>query len=152
MGVAKVIPMISERTQYSIQDESKNSHKLSRWQKIAISASKQSGRTAVPEIFPIKSFKNAIESLDKDLKTSISLIAWECEEKNKLKDIFLPMTQHRELSDINLFIGPEGGFSDTEIEFAKKNSLIPISLGKRILRTETAPIVMISNIIYELDL
>jgi len=150
LGVSKIIPVISERTQYSIPSESRNFSKLSRWQKIALSASKQSGRSVITEISAIKNFKDALESLSIDSEKSLSIIPWECEENTNLKNILRTMNQ--EIRTINLFIGPEGGFSSSEINIAQKCGVIPVSLGKRILRTETAPIFVISNILYELDL
>jgi 16S rRNA (uracil1498-N3)-methyltransferase len=146
IGVSKIIPVISERTipELSLRAQAKQS----RWQKIAMSASKQCGRTVVPEISPITIFHDAVVSLRGETE-AISIIPWECEQKNTLKNIL--QTFNLNPLTFNLFIGPEGGFSNTEIERACKCGVIPVTLGKRILRTETAPIVVISNILYELE-
>lgn len=146
LGVSKIIPVISERTvpELSLRALSKRS----RWQKIALSASKQSGRTVVPEICPVTDFRNAVKSVYVCYppSESISLIPWECEQKTTLKQL---LASRRTLLAVNVFIGPEGGFSKSEIELAERSGIIPVTLGKRILRAETAPIVVISNILYE---
>ncbi len=149
LGVSKIIPIISERTIPELSLRAKA--KQSRWQKIAMSASKQCGRTVVPEICSVTNFQDAVKSvcISKNPPESISLIPWECETKTTLKKLLT--TYHLSLTTFNLFIGPEGGFSNTEIERARKCGVIPVTLGKRILRTETAPIVVISNILYELE-
>ncbi len=157
IGVSKIIPVISERTipELSLRVQAKQS----RWQKIALSAAKQCGRTIIPEICSVMNFQDAVKSvcISENPSQSISLIPWESEQKNTLKQILKICNLQivpRELPSVaicNLFIGPEGGFSNAEIERAQKCGVIPVSLGKRILRTETAPIVVISNILYELE-
>lgn len=150
LGVSKIIPIISERTIPELSLRAKA--KQSRWQKITLSAAKQCGRTIIPEISPITTFQNAVKSvcIGKNLSESVSIIPWECEKKNTLKTVIKSLNLAISQS-LNLFIGPEGGFSNAEIELAKKCGAIPVTLGKRILRTETAPIVVISNILYELE-
>lgn len=152
LGVSKIIPIISERTNYNVAAE-RSSAKLTRWQKIAMSASKQCGRTVVPEISQIQKFEDAVKSvcIGKKPSQSVSLIPWECEQKNTLKTVLQSNSLISNFLSLNLFIGPEGGFSNAEIELACKCGVIPVTLGKRILRTETAPIVVISNILYELE-
>ncbi|PKM92735.1 MAG: 16S rRNA (uracil(1498)-N(3))-methyltransferase [Elusimicrobia bacterium HGW-Elusimicrobia-4] len=153
LGVSKIIPVISERTVPELSLRAKA--KQSRWQKIALSAAKQCGRTVVPEISSITDFQSAVKSVcvGKNLSESVSLIPWECEQKTTLKQLLsdAKASATHSLLAINLFIGPEGGFSTAEIERACKCGIIPITLGKRILRTETASIVVISNILYELE-
>jgi len=158
LGVSKIIPVISERTQFVILspansgiNSAKNLKKLNRWQKIALSASKQCGRTVVPEICSVTNFQDAVKSVcaGENPSKSISLIPWECEQKNTLKTVLQSNSLISNLLSLNLFIGPEGGFSNSEIELACKYGVIPVTLGKRVLRSETAPIVVISNILYE---
>ncbi|MBN1383965.1 MAG: 16S rRNA (uracil(1498)-N(3))-methyltransferase [Elusimicrobia bacterium] len=160
LGVSKIIPVMSERTQITQINPPAGGadyadKKQVRWQKIVLSASKQCGRTVIPEIAPVVNFDNAVKSVaDRDY----SLIFWESETKVTLKQILKRINVPASPSGgsmyqlINVFVGPEGGFSIAEIELAGKNNIMPVSLGKRILRTETAPIVVISNILYELDL
>ncbi|MFA5779192.1 MAG: 16S rRNA (uracil(1498)-N(3))-methyltransferase [Elusimicrobiota bacterium] len=186
LGVSKIIPVISQRTQITftpldrnlsngagIKDTDYTDRKIKRWQKIAISAAKQCGRNIIPEISPVANFHDVVMSLRATTATTgsprgrspvgvnpdkagpcsvsevISIIPWECEQKTTLKKILSILNS--QFSILNLFIGPEGGFSNAEIELAKKCGVIPVTLGKRILRTETAPIVVISNILYELE-
>jgi len=158
LGVNKIIPVISERVQLP-KDVIQNPAKLARWRKIALSAAKQCGRVVVPEVTEITKFHDAVviaspESIGvnsaKQPKTeTISIIPWESEQNTTLKKVL--KTANCQLSTVNLFIGPEGGFSESEIELARQNGVVPVSLGKRILRTETAPIVVIANLLYELE-
>ncbi|OGC10862.1 hypothetical protein A3J90_01670 [candidate division WOR-1 bacterium RIFOXYC2_FULL_37_10] len=162
LGVFDIIPVESERSVPKIED--KADKKIEHWQKIAKEASEQSGRTIVPEIKPLIKFETLIKSCPKyDLK----LIPWEGEQNNNLKKFiccrekFNPkgsdsnrcLLKSPPLLDngILILIGPEGGFSQNEVESAKQNSFIPISLGKRILRTETAAIALLAQIFYEFE-
>jgi len=150
LGVSEIIPVITERTNYNVAAERRYA-KLSHWKKIALSASKQCGRTVVCEICSVTNFQDAVKSvcISENPSKSISLIPWECEQKNTLKNVLKICNLQSVIC--NLFVGPEGGFSNAEIELAEKCGVIPVTLGKRILRTETAPIVVISNILYELE-
>jgi len=151
LGVSKIIPVISERVIPKLSLRATD--KQSRWKKISLSAAKQCGRTVIPEICSIVNFTDAVKSIGDNTNKSISLIPWECEQKTTMKQLLSDAkasAAHSPLA-INVFIGPEGGFSNSEIELAKKYGVIPVTLGKRILRSETAPIVVISNILYELE-
>lgn len=146
LGVSHIIPVISERSIPKIEE--KADKKLSHWQKIAREASEQSGRTITPEILALTKFEDLIKTA-KNYK--LALIPWEGEQCLILKQIPLPDHQITRSSDILIIIGPEGGFSREEIELAKKFGIIPITLGKRILRTETAGIVLLAQLLYALD-
>jgi 16S rRNA (uracil1498-N3)-methyltransferase len=148
LGVVKIVPVISERVQipHGVLKES-GEVKIRRWQKIALSAAKQCGRTVVPEISGLTGFAAALDSL---AGKAVSLIPWECEPEHTLKSV-LKSSDFSEVRSINVFIGPEGGYSAAEISEAKGHGVIPVSLGKRILRAETAPIVTLGNILYELE-
>lgn len=128
LGVKKIIPIVSERCIL------KNTNKIERWRKIAKEATEQSGSSTVPEIDSLKSFDNLINSIDNGLlfweKTETSLIDAFC-ELNVSKPIFL-------------IVGPEGGFSSEEVNKALIKGIKIASLGKRILRAETASIVSLS--------
>ena len=139
LGVFKVIPVITERT------IAKGS-KLERWNKIAKEASEQCGRAIIPEVAPSMNFNEFLSiSTDFDLK----LIPWENEKQNSLKSV---LKEHHNTHNIALLIGPEGGFSAQEVKEAVNRGFMPVSLGKRILRTETAALCAVSNILYELEL
>ena len=152
LGVFKIIPVISERTNFNLPSE-RGEVKLARWRKIAMSAAKQCGRAVVPEVADITKFEDAVGEVSKRrlqpgaITGEISIIPWESEQKTTLKEV---LRRPSGISSVNLFIGPEGGFSGAEIELAISNKILPVSLGKRILRAETAPIAAISNILYEL--
>ncbi|OGC04683.1 hypothetical protein A2276_01745 [candidate division WOR-1 bacterium RIFOXYA12_FULL_43_27] len=145
LGVFDIIPIISERSIPKISDKSEK--KQERWQKIAKEAAEQSGRLIIPQVHPIQSFDDLLKSSNKyDLK----MIPWELEKENRLRAKLQMVGTGRDLS-LLIIVGPEGGFSQNEIKSAKSAGFIPITLGKRILRTETAPIAILSNIFYELD-
>lgn len=126
-------------------DEKTASKKIERWQKIAEVAAKQSMRDIIPEIVNIVKLKD-ITKQDYD----VVLVAYENEEKNMLKQE-LKKLQGKDRYKIAIVIGPEGGISEKEIEILKNMGTSFVSLGKRILRTETAGIVMSGNIMYELE-
>lgn len=126
-------------------DEKTASKKIERWQKIAEVAAKQSMRDIIPEIGNIVKLKD-ITKQDYD----VVLVAYENEEKNMLKQE-LKKLQGKDSYKIAIVIGPEGGISEKEIEILKNMGTSFVSLGKRILRTETAGIVMSGNIMYELE-
>lgn len=145
LGVSRIIPAISERTIIKLGDEKKEK-RLLRWERIAKEAAEQSVRELIPKIDEVRNFGEAIkEAGDHD----ISLIPWEMEEETTIKDI---LKKNKKARTILIAIGPEGGFSKEEIDIAKKAGLKPVSLGKRILRTETAGIAVLAMINYEFEI
>ena len=146
VGVSKIIPTDMLRCVVKL-DEKDFSKKQDRWQKIAEVASKQSKRSKIPEVcdkIKIKDIVNRIKDYD------LFLIAYEEENRNTLKEI-LKTIENKEKYKIGILVGPEGGITKEEIELLKEAGAKVVTLGKRILRTETAPIVIASNIIYELE-
>lgn len=144
VGVKKIVPVLMERTVVKLDEKTANK-KIERWQKIAEVAAKQSMRDIIPEIGNIVKLKD-ITKQDYD----VVLVAYENEEKNMLKQE-LKKLQRKDRYKIAIVIGPEGGISEKEIEILKNMGTSFVSLGKRILRTETAGIVMSGNIMYELE-
>jgi len=130
IGVKTINPLLTE---FCVA-EKLSENKISRCHKIIEEATLQSGGKIPPDFIALADFKEAIQSLPAQ---DLSLIAYENEDKNSLKEI-IDKTQAR---TINIFIGPEGGFSSEEINLALRNSVAPVSLGKRILRAETAAVV-----------
>ncbi|MDE6182456.1 MAG: RNA methyltransferase, partial [Eubacteriales bacterium] len=122
----------------------KEDKKVARWNKISESAAKQSRRGKIPIIENIISFEQAIENCKEN---NLNIIPYEKEEENTIKNIIKDFKGEK----IGIFIGPEGGFSEKEIEIATKNNILPITLGKRILRTETAGMVATTILLYELE-
>lgn len=138
LGVFAIIPTEMNRCVVKI-DEKKKKSKLDRWQLIAESAAKQSKRNIIPEVVDILPFKEALKYCD---NLDMILVPYEAKDgmagtKNTLNEIRAGMK-------IGIFIGPEGGFDEKEIELAKESGGKIISLGKRILRTETAAIASVS--------
>ena len=147
IGVKELTAVAMKRSVVKLQEKDKQK-KMVRWNKIAEVAAKQSGRDEILKINDIINYKNIFNYL-KDY--DIVLLAYEKEEKLTLKKALSKLDKTKE-NKVAVLIGPEGGFDDIEIEQAKQNSLVNIiTLGKRILRTETAPLVISSNILYELE-
>ena len=161
VGVNRIVPVIMERTVVKI-DEKIASKKLDRWQKIAEIAAKQSMRDVIPTI------DNIIKLKDMDTTNfDAVLVAYENEEHNKLKDELQNLKQKLKSNSSNnnskdntedtlqyniaIVIGPEGGIAEKEIEMLAEKNARFVSLGKRILRTETAGLVMAGNVLYELE-
>lgn len=135
LGAVEVIPTLSKRC-VSRPDDKSIAKKLQRYQKIADEASKQCGRGKIPHIAELTSFENAVKSVD---ESHLGIIFYECGGKS-LKEL----TEGFNGSNIDIFVGCEGGFEPEEIRLAMKNGIIPATLGERILRCETAPVAAIS--------
>ncbi len=144
LGVCRIVPVLTEFTVSRPKDTKSIEHKMKRFRKICESAAKQSGRGIIPEISDIVSFKDGV-SIIKQL--SLPIAAYERERKNSFKDI-LPNFKGKSLG---IFIGPEGGFSGNEVQAFIENDIHCVTLGPRILRTETAGICALSIINYELE-
>lgn len=146
LGVYEVIPVATKRAVVKL-DEKKAKSKIARWQGISEAAAKQSKRRVIPEIKEVMTFKQAVayaESMD------VKLIPYELAEgMQTTKEIIDGLMPGQSVA---IFIGPEGGFEEAEIETAMENGIKPITLGKRILRTETAGFTILSWIMYHLEM
>jgi 16S rRNA (uracil1498-N3)-methyltransferase len=131
LGVAEIVPLITERS--VIKDVSEN--KLERWERLSKAASQQSGR---PDIMPIAVPMKLKDAFAMQKDSGISVIPWESESSVSLQAVLNSVSAGRDKFLINVFIGPEGGFSHKEIELASSFGIKPVTLGKRILRVETA--------------
>jgi len=147
LGVTEFTPVSSENVVVSL-DSSKAEKKITRWQKIAEEAAKQSKRSKIPKInniIDLDEIKDCIS--DKDLV----LLAYEKEEGNGIKEV-LSKLDHSAIKDVAIIIGAEGGFTENEVENLKQiSNLKSISLGPSILRTETAGIVLAGIVLYEFN-
>jgi len=144
LGIAEIVPMLTRRTIIKFENEKDIDKKTTRFNKIALEAGKQCNRGAIPNVRKPMTIKGAIKYAKQfDLK----IIAYENEKVNKIKNII----SDGNYKNMAIFIGPEGGFDEEEIEFAIKEGIIPITLGKRILRTETAGPAILAMLMYELD-
>lgn len=146
IGIDKIIPVDMTRCVVKLE-EKEAKKKVERWQKIAEAAAKQSKRDKVPQVEQKTKLKEAIKNIP---KYDLFLVAYEEEKVHSLKQV-LQKIKKKEDYKIGVLIGPEGGLALNEIELLKESGAIVVSLGKRILRTETAPISMVSNILYELE-
>ncbi len=145
LGASEIIPVSMTRSIVKI-NEKDEIKKIQRWQKIAEVAAKQSKRDKIPEVGKVQKIENIeVEKYD------LFLIAYEEEKENTLKSI-LKKVEKKENLHIGVAIGPEGGLEPKEVEKLKEKGGISITLGNRILRTETASICIVSNIFYEFDM
>lgn len=142
LGVDRIIPMLTERVIVEL-DDGKKALRLCRWEKIARSGAKQSQRSNIPEIEPVREFKKILqETGDYDLK----LIAALSGERKSVREIL----EKSKAKSILVFIGPEGDFTSREIDLAVKNGCNLVSLGDSVLRVDTAAICIASFIrLYE---
>lgn len=138
LGVEGIIPVEMNRCVVKLDDKKKKS-KVSRWQTISESAAKQSKRNTIPEIFDVLTYKQAME---KAKEMDLFLVPYE--SKNGMEDTKTALSQIKNGMSVGILIGPEGGFDEKEVEMAFENGGKVVSLGKRILRTETAAITSVS--------
>jgi 16S rRNA (uracil1498-N3)-methyltransferase len=127
-----------------LENQKAEAKKVERWQKIAESAAKQSGRGVVPEISMPMSLDKAIEEMK---NMDIFFAPYECEEETSIKNVLLSKSEPQK---VGFIIGPEGGFDISEIEKIKSAGINTVTLGRRILRTETAGEAVLSMIMYEI--
>ncbi len=146
LGVSTFIPVITSRS--LVREASGDTNKVARWERILREAAEQSGRGKVPQLLPILPLSQAL--IDGKKWNTLCLIPWEKEAKGDLKDSMSNLDRGKQVS-IAVLIGPEGGFTDDEASQAIKTGWIPISLGMRILRMETAALVAAALVFYELD-
>lgn len=143
LGVSKIMPFSSERTVVR-PGEKDIANKLRRWNEIARSASKQSDRECPPEIRRFLPFADLLAGPAKS--ADLKVILWEAEETQDLKGLLRDREHGKGAVGV---VGPEGGFSAKEIETARAYGFIPVSIGKRILRAETAAITLVAILQYE---
>ncbi len=144
LGISRIVPVFTERTVVRLDIGKDAAKKCERWNRISQEAAKQCNRGIIPKIEIPISFKEALKQAQ---DTALSLIPYEKETKNSIKQI-LKATGN--ISKVSVFIGPEGGFTEKEIDEAVNCGLYSVTLGPRILRTETAGIAVLSILMYEL--
>lgn len=143
LGAAEIIPVSMERCVVKL-DASKAQKKVSRWQTIAESAASQSRRGIIPTVHMPMSMKEAVSYARES--TQLQVIPYELQENDGSAKSYLESLQPGQ--SISIFIGPEGGFTKEEIAAAREAGIHPISLGNRILRTETAGLAVLAWLIY----
>ncbi|MBS7341485.1 MAG: 16S rRNA (uracil(1498)-N(3))-methyltransferase [Suilimivivens sp.] len=145
LGVYEIIPVASKRAVVKL-DAKKAESKLIRWQAIAEAAAKQSKRGIIPKIKEVMSFQEAVAYSS---CAQVKIIPYELAQgMERTKEIISGI---RPGEPVAVFIGPEGGFAEEEIEMAMQAGIEPVTLGRRILRTETAGMAVLSVIMYHLE-
>lgn len=136
LGVSRIVPVLTERS-VARPDDKSAARKLERWQRRALEAAKQCGRGRIPQVEPMVSFARLPQLIKEHDRV---LFCYE------LGGQPLAGTVGKDCSDIGIFIGPEGGISSEEAQALEAAGAIPVTLGKRILRTETAPLAALTAV------
>lgn len=142
LGVSKIVPVDMKYCIAKLNNEDK---KIARWQTISESAAKQSKRNIIPKIEGKISFKQMLNEFE---KYDLVILAYENEDKTNLKQV---LSRNKACKSIAIIVGPEGGLSEDEVKETVDLGGKCVSLGKRILRTETAPLALLSMIMYEYE-
>lgn len=152
LGAYSVVPVAADRCVTKLDGGKRQTEKLKRWNKVAVSAAKQCGRGILPAVQPPITFKAAA---DKMKQGDLALMPYEIlghDGVSNLKEILTAFGDkpHNPNAEIGIIIGPEGGFSDSEADYAESCGIRFVGLGSRILRTETVSCAMLGMIMYEL--
>jgi len=143
IGIHEIVPVVSERTIVR-PSGGRFETKIERWRKIARSASEQSGRNTIPAVRNPEEFKNAIKNAERDCS---KLMLWESETGKHLGEYLRKIKT--DLKEVILMVGPEGGFSPAEAAEAGECGFNSVTMGSRVLRTETAGLIAAAIILYE---
>lgn len=143
LGVSEIVPTEMKNCVAKINNEE---NKLTRWNKISETAAKQSKRSIIPKVESKISFDDLLNRIK---EFDLVIVAYENEKHTSLKDV---LQNCKGVKNIAIIIGPEGGIDTKELKLLEDNGVQVASLGKRILRTETAPIAMLSMILYEYEM
>ncbi len=147
LGVGRIVPFKSKKS-ISLEERESGQKKAHRWQEVALKASKQSRSGFITEVYPYCSFDDALKiSKDADLK----VVLWERQGIKLIKEALTEAREGGKVEKAAVLTGPEGGLEEEEIEKSLATGFIPVSLGRRIMRTETASIIAIGLIRYELE-
>lgn len=138
LGVSRIVPYHSRNCVPRLEKAEK---RAARWQRVALEAAGQSGRGVLPEVAPAVPFQDALAEA---ACAETALFFYECERENVLRDVLSKGIG----ATVSIFIGPEGGFSPEEVNAAKQAGMRTVSLGPRVLRCETAPIVAMTAVLY----
>lgn len=146
LGACEIVPVMTKRTVVKLSEEKKINKRLERWQSIAYAAAKQCDRGIIPTVHKPVSYEEALAMAD---QLDYNVIPYELqtgmEEARKIVD------QARKQRSLGIFIGPEGGFEPEEVERAMTRNIHPMTLGKRILRTETAGMALLSILMFQMQ-
>ncbi|MQF48568.1 16S rRNA (uracil(1498)-N(3))-methyltransferase [SAR202 cluster bacterium AC-647-N09_OGT_505m] len=143
MGISGFVPVLCRR---SIPRLSKDwaTGKYPRWHSILTEAAEQSGHARIPMLEPLVSLREALAQA-----TGVRLMAWEGEKERGFRETLLEHLDRIRCEGLSLFVGPEGGFDSDEVEEARDTGVVPVSLGRRVLRGETAGLAMAAAVMYQ---
>ena len=147
LGASRIVPVSAGRSVVRL-DETRAAKKIARWNSISEAAAKQSKRAIIPEVSNVMTMEEALDDC-RDFETKI--IPYELSDPDSMEETRKIMGSLKSGTEVAIFIGPEGGFTDEEIALAKQAGAFPVTLGHRILRTETAGLVVLSWIIYNCE-
>ncbi len=147
LGAAGIIPVMTARSVVRLEDEKREQKKRERWQAIAESAAKQSGRGIIPQVERVHTFREAVERA-----AALDCAILPYEQASGMRATKEALARIAGCKTAGILIGPEGGFEDSEVSLAGEHGIAPITLGRRILRTETASLAVLSMIGYETEL
>ena len=145
LGVTRIVPVMTKRTVVKL-DAKKADAKRKRWNAVSESAAKQSKRSLIPEVAPLMTYKEAVKEA-----AGYDMVLLPYESADGIRKTRELLASVKPGTDIAVFIGPEGGFEDEEVELARENGAEIVTLGKRILRTETAGLCMLSALMLQLE-
>ncbi len=155
LGVSEIVPVSMKRSIMKVEDDKSEAKKNARWTEIARAAGKQSGRGKMPVVGKVLSMKEAVKRAALDCENGLIAVPYENSRGMlALSDMLDDINQRvdkKSFPTVSVFIGPEGGFEESEIELLKANGAETVSLGKRILRTETAGLTFFSILMYEVE-
>lgn len=141
LGVSKIIPLTADRSVVRY-DHAKQANRRDRWQKIAMEAAKQCGRLVVPKVMMFEDIQGLLVKYGQDFMT---VMLYEGEQKNSFKTLL----KNCQARAVLLLVGPEGGFSEREVALCRLHGVRTVTIGPRILRTETAALAALSIVMYE---
>ena len=149
LGAYEIVPVANDRCVMKLSDDAKAANKIKRWNAISEGAAKQSGRGIVPKVTAPMSMKEAFAYAGEQ---GIDVLLFPYEQAEGMKATAEAFRRVKPGSSVGIFIGPEGGFSQKEVELALEKGAAVLSLGKRILRTETAGLCIISCLMMQLEM
>lgn len=147
LGVFQIIPVQTRRAVVKL-DPKKEAARVARWNAIAEAAAKQAKRRIIPQVAPVMTMKEAV---DYCRSFEVKLIPYELSDKGGMDETRHKIAQIAPGQQVAVFIGPEGGFDEDEIQLAAGTGIVPITLGRRILRTETAGFTVLAWLVYQLE-
>lgn len=146
LGVGAFVPLLCERN--VVRPAGARAGRIERWRRVVVEAAEQCGRSVVPEVAPVADLETALSGA-----TGLRILPWEGERSLSLRALLREESARAEVArerSVSVFVGPEGGFTEEEVSTAQRAGVRTVSLGPRILRSETAGIAAAAAVLYEL--